>query len=123
MWFGSYKKSGELKKIRVWLTVTQGVIEFLTQADSFKAKRVRLNPSVICFLGGENGPAVSGAAEIVGDSEAIERVHRAYGKTHPFLMLFLGKGLRKRIETGQQIVVRIHPNEPNPLAGVTDPAV
>ena len=33
-WFGSYKKSGELKKIHVWLTVHQGQIEFLTPGDS-----------------------------------------------------------------------------------------
>ena len=28
-WFGSYKKSGDLVKIQVWLTVNNGCIEFL----------------------------------------------------------------------------------------------
>ena len=32
-WFGSYKKSGELVKIQVWLTVNNGCIEFLTSED------------------------------------------------------------------------------------------
>ena len=122
-WFGSYKQSGELKKIQVWLTVNQGLIEFLTPANSYKAKRVRRNPRVICFLGRENGPAIPGTAEIVTDREASERVYRAYWKTHPFLMLFLGRGIHKRIESGEQVVVRVHPDEPDPLAGVTDPAV
>jgi len=27
-WLGSYKKSGELIKVRVWLTVNNGDIEF-----------------------------------------------------------------------------------------------
>jgi hypothetical protein len=33
-WFGSYKRSGELKKIQVWLIVNQGQIEFLTRGNS-----------------------------------------------------------------------------------------
>jgi len=35
-WFGSYKKSGELIKVQVWLTVNNGCIEFLTLDDSYK---------------------------------------------------------------------------------------
>ena len=35
-WFGSYKKSGELIKVQVWLTVNNGFIEFLTLDDSFE---------------------------------------------------------------------------------------
>ena len=38
-WFGSYKKSGELIKVPVWLSVNNGYIEFLTLADSHKVKR------------------------------------------------------------------------------------
>ncbi len=72
-WFGSYKKSGELKKIHVWLTVNEGCIEFLTPSDSFKAKRIRRNPRVICFVGGENGPSVPGTAEIVNDVAVMQR--------------------------------------------------
>ena len=29
-WFGSYKRSGELVKVQVWLTVNNGCLEFLT---------------------------------------------------------------------------------------------
>ena len=35
-WFGSYKRSGELVKVQVWLTVNNGSIEFLTFDDSYK---------------------------------------------------------------------------------------
>jgi hypothetical protein len=35
-WFGSYKKSGELIKVQVWLTINNGCIEFLTLDDSYK---------------------------------------------------------------------------------------
>ena len=30
-WFGSYKRSGELVRVQVWLTVNNGDIEFLTR--------------------------------------------------------------------------------------------
>jgi hypothetical protein len=36
-WFGTYKKSGELVKIQVWLTVNNGSIEFLTLAERLSA--------------------------------------------------------------------------------------
>jgi hypothetical protein len=35
-WFGPYKKSGELVKVQVWLTINNGSIEFLTLDDSYK---------------------------------------------------------------------------------------
>jgi len=63
-WFGSYKKSGELVKVQVWLTVNNGSIEFLTLDDSYKVKRIRRNPRVICYIGDKEGPSVSGTAEI-----------------------------------------------------------
>lgn len=122
-WLGSYKVSGELKRIKVWLTVNGGRIEFLTRADSYKVKRVRRNPRVVCFVGGQNGPAIAGTAEIITDEDAMWRVYRAYWKTHPVVMIFIAGGISKRIKTGQQVLIRVHPDEPNPLADLTDPAV
>lgn len=121
-WFGSYKANGEIKKVAVWLTVNSGQIEFLTPGDSYKAKRVRRNPSVVCFLGSENGPAVAGRAEIVTDPDALWRGYRAYWKSHPFAMVFLWPVIKARIKTGKQVLIRVQPEEPNPLAAVTSPA-
>jgi hypothetical protein len=74
-WFGSYKKSGELVKVQVWLTVNNGSIEFLTLDDSYKVKRIRRNPRVICYIGDKEGPSVSGTAEIfMGKHRAGVRV-------------------------------------------------
>ena len=121
-WFGSYKKSGELTKVQVWLTVNAGRIEFLTPGSSYKVKRARRNPRVICFVGNKEGPAISGTAEIITDQSQVWRVYRAYWKTHPLAMVLL-IGLRIWIEIiiGGRVVVRVQPDEPNPLAGVTDP--
>ena len=122
-WFGSYKKSGELIKVPVWLSVNNGYIEFLTLADSHKVKRIRRDPRVICYIGDKEGPSVSGTAEIFMGSDAIWRVYRAYWKTHPLTMAFIAFPTRRRIRNHQEVLIRVRPNVPNPLAGVTDPVV
>lgn len=122
-WFGSYKKSGELKKIQVWLIVRDGAIEFLTPAGSYKVKRVRRDPKAVCYIGRADGPAIAGTAQIISDKKEVARLYRAYWRTHPLFMT-LGIGLRVGIEMliGNRVVVRVLPDEPNPLAGVNDPA-
>ena len=118
-WFGSYKKSGELKKIQVWLIVNQGRIEFLTPQGSYKVKRLRRNPRAICYVGSQDGPAIAGTATIIQDRSEVARVYRSYWRTHPLFML-LGVGLRVGIEMwlGKRVVIRFQPDEPNPLAGL-----
>ena len=76
--FGSYTKAGNLVKVRVWLTLNQGKIEFLTSGQSLKTKRVARNPRVVCFVGQQSVP---GTAEIVKDKNAVWRTYRAYWKT------------------------------------------
>lgn len=120
-WFGSYKKSGELIKVQVWLIVNQGRIEFLTGKDSYKVRRLRRNPRAVCYVGSKNGIAVAGTAHIVSEKAELARVYRAYWKTHPVFML-LGIGLRIWIEMllGNRVVVRVDPDQPSPLAGVNE---
>jgi len=121
LWFGSYKRSGELVNVEVWLTIDNGQIAFLTPGDSYKVKRIRANPRVICHIGARDGPAISGVAEIVMGSGALWRVYRAYWKTHPFVMVFLALPMRWRIKAHKNVVVRVRPDDPNPLLDITDP--
>jgi uncharacterized protein len=123
-WFGSYKASGELKKIQVWLVVKGGQIEFLTPGSSYKVKRVRRNPRVICSVGSKDGPTISGTAQIITDRSEVARVYRSYWKVHPLRMAIV-IGLRVWIEIllNKRVVVRVQPDEPNPLAGLSDPAI
>jgi len=124
VWFGSYKTSGELRKTEVWSIVTAGCIEFITPANTYKVKRVRRNPRVICFLGSEDGPMVLGKAEISTKKREILRVYWAYWKSHPFwkVVRVTPRILRQTI-LGNRAMIRVRPDEPNPLAGVTDPAL
>ena len=123
LWFGSYKKSGELVKIQVWLTINNGCIEFLSAENSYKVKRIRRNPRAICYISDKDGPSVAGTAEIVMGRDAMWRVYRAYWKTHPLVMTALGLPIGIRIKTHKDVLIRIRPDEPNPLAGVTDPVL
>ena len=120
-WFGSYKKSGELVKVQVWLIVSKGRVEFLTNKNSYKVRRLSRNPKAISYVGSENGPAVAGTAQIIREKADLARVYRGYWKIHPVFML-LGIGLRVWIEMllGNRVVVRLVPDEPNPLAGVDE---
>ena len=122
-WFGSYKASGELKKLQVWLIVTGGRIEFLTPGSSCKVARVRRNPRVICYVGSKDGTAISGTAQIITDRTEVLRVYRKYWKAHPLRMAIV-IGFRIWIEMllNKRVVVRVQPDDPNPLAGLTDPA-
>jgi hypothetical protein len=114
-WFGSYKASGELRKIQVWLLVNDGKIEFMTPGRSYKVKRVLRNPKVVCYVGSENGPAIAGRAEIIRDRSEVWRVYREYWKTHPLAMALIGLRITIEIVAGQRVVVRTQPDEPNPL--------
>jgi hypothetical protein len=66
---------------------------------------------------------VCGTAEIVMGRDAVLRAYRAYWKTHPLVMTFIALGIRWHIKTHKEILIRVCPDEPNPLAGVTDPMV
>jgi hypothetical protein len=123
LWFGSYKKSGDMVKVQVWLTINNGQIEFLTPDNSYKVKRIRTNPRVICYIGSRDGPAIPGSAEVVMGRDAIWRAYRAYWKIHPLVMAVIGLLIRRRIQTHKQVLVRVRPGEPNPLASVTDPVL
>jgi general stress protein 26 len=121
MWFGSYTRDGRLIKVHVWCFLHDGKIEFLTDGRSLKARRARRNPQVICFLGSQNGPAVPGTAELIEDRAEVGRGYQTYWKEHTAVMLFLWWPIRRNIEKGQQIMVRVHPQEPNPFPAAASP--
>ena len=74
-WFGSYKKSGDLVKIQVWLTINNGCIEFLSAENSYKVKRIRRNPKVQlapCTIRGKVvGPTAEAIARILSADEEV----------------------------------------------------
>jgi PPOX class probable F420-dependent enzyme len=115
MWFGTYTREGKLVKVQVWCYLNGDRIEFITDGGSLKVKRARRNPQVVCVLGSPDGPEVSGTAELIADRAEVWRGYQTYWKQHAASMLVLWWPIRRNIERGRQIMVRIHPQEPNPL--------
>src|SRR5207237_9803602 len=114
-WFGSYKASGELKKIQVWLVVNGGQIEFLTPGNSYKLKRARKNPRVMCYVGSKDGPAIPGTAQIITDRSEVARVYRGNWKTHPLRRAFgIGFGFWMELLWNKRWWFRAQPTRPNP---------
>jgi hypothetical protein len=107
----------------VWLVLNDGQIECLTPGSSYKVKRIKRNPHVICYVGSKEGPAISGTAQIITDRGDVARVYRSYWKVHPVRVAAI-IGLRVWIELlmNKRVVIRVHPDEANPVAGLTDPA-
>jgi len=62
-------------------------------------------------------------AQIITDRSEVARVYRCYWKVHPLRMAII-IGLRVWIEMllNKRVVVRVQPDDPNPVAGLTDPA-
>jgi hypothetical protein len=77
----------------------------------------------VCYVGSKDGPAISGTAQIISERNEVARVYRSYWKVHPLRMALL-IGLRVWIEMllNNRVVVRVQPDEPNLLAGLSDPA-
>ena len=77
---------------------------------------------MVCYVGSEDGPAISGTAQIITDRSEVARVYRSYWKVHP-VMMAMAIGLRVWIEMllNKRVVVRVQADEPNPLAGLTVP--
>jgi hypothetical protein len=108
MWFGSRTKSGEVKKVQVWCFANQGRLEFLTPGDSLKVKRARRDPRVLCWpLGSADREGHEGTAEIVTDPTAVWNGYAQYWRIHPYVMLLLFWPIRRRIQSGRQVLVRV----------------
>lgn len=86
-------------------------------------KRVKRNPHVICYVGSKDGPAIAGTAQVITDKSEVARVYRSYWKIDPIHMAIV-LGLRVWIEMllNARVVVRVQPDEPNPVVGLSDPA-
>jgi len=54
----------------------------------------------------------------------VARVYRKYWKVHPLRMaVAIGLVIWVEMLLNKRVVVRVQPDDPNPLAGLTDPAI
>jgi uncharacterized protein len=71
----TFKKSGQGVRTPVWFVLHNDALYVYTEADSWKVKRIRNNPSVrvaICSVRGDvKGPWVDGTASLVQGDERV----------------------------------------------------
>jgi hypothetical protein len=61
-------------------------------------------------------------AQIITDRSEVARVYRSYWKVHPLRMtIVIGLLIWVGMLLNNRVVIRVQPDEPNPLAGLTDP--
>ena len=97
----------------------------ISHSGEFLQSEAGAKESACHLLCGEPGrPTISGTAQIITDRSEVARVYRSYWKVHPLRMAIV-IGLRVWIEMllNKRVVVRVQPDEPNPLAGLTDPTI
>ena len=104
--------SGRSGTVPVWFMVREGALYFTTLRRSLKARRIAATGRVMVAVGAADGPGFEGRAEwLDGHPEIEAEVLRAYRKKYPFAVpLFMGRWIRKRLASGESVLIRITPD-------------
>ena len=103
------KDGNQSKPAPVWFTLSADRAQLLIQAHkgSWKDKRISRGSPVIVWIGGPDGPAFIGKAEITKDAAVVDKILTDYPKKYTMNAL-LGPS-RRNFESGDRIAIRITP--------------
>ena len=106
----TFKKNGQGVQTPVWFAQHDGVLYVYTEADSWKVKRIRNNPSVrvaLCTVRGRvTGPWVNGTAALVEGDER-RRADDLLNRKYILKVLF---NWLTRINRHERAMLRIRPS-------------
>jgi PPOX class probable F420-dependent enzyme len=114
MYLTTYSASGRSGTVPTWFMVKDGVLYFTTLRASLKARRIKATGRVRVALGAPDGPSFEGRAEWVDNRPDLEQdVLAAYRRKYPLVVpLFMGRFIRKRLASGESVLIRITPTPP-----------
>ncbi len=94
----------------VWFTMSADRAQLLIQTHkgTWKDKRIRRGSPVIVWIGGLNGPAFVGKAEITKDAAVVDKILTDYPKKYGMMNSVVGPS-RENFESGDRIAIRITP--------------
>jgi hypothetical protein len=94
----------------VWFTLNADRTQLYIQAHkgSWKDKRIRRGSPTIVWIGGLNGPAFIGKAEITSDAAVVDKILTDYPKKYGTMNTMLGPN-RASFNSGDRIAIRITP--------------
>jgi PPOX class probable F420-dependent enzyme len=102
---------GRSGTVPVWFMPKDGRLYFTTLRESLKARRIRATGRIRVHVGAPDGPAFDGHAAEVNDRPDLEdEILTTYRRKYPILVpLFMGRGIRRRLRSGESVVIEITP--------------
>ena len=112
MYVTTYSRAGKPGTVPTWLWPHDGDVYFTTQRDSLKARRIRNDGRVTVHVGTKDGPAFEGRAEWVDGRADLETALLSdYRRKYWLLVpLFMGRYIRKALDTQRSVLIRITPD-------------
>jgi phosphatidylglycerophosphate synthase len=104
------RDGNQSKPAAVWFTQTlDHSILIQTGRSSWIARRVRGGSPIIVWIGGRNGPALIGNAEINNDPKLTKQIVDDYPRKYLLARLGFHKPKQQQFETGQIVAIKITP--------------
>ncbi len=112
MYVTTYSRAGRPGTVPTWLWPHDGFVYFTTKRDSLKARRIANDGRVTVHVGTKDGPAFEGRAEWVEGRADLETALLAdYRRKYWLLVpLFMGRYIRKALDTQRSVLIRITPD-------------
>jgi hypothetical protein len=106
----------------VWFTLNADRTQLYIQAHkgSWKDKRIRRGSPAIVWIGGLNGPAFIGKAEITSDAAVVDKILTDYPKKYGTMNSMVGPS-RASFTSGDRIAIRITPEKDLPAGFASAP--
>jgi len=116
------KNGGQSKAVPVWFTLTDdNSILIQTERDSWMARRVRGGSPVIVWIGGRNGTALIGVAEISSDPKVTKRIVNDYPRKYLLARIGFHRPRQERFDSGQIVAIKITPRRSLPCGFASRP--
>lgn len=106
------RRSGEWSGAApVWFWYADGVIYLTASPSSYKARRILDGRDTVRIaIGGQDGPTLTGRAEIFTDAAIVERMGEAYSDKYWLAWLGFARPRVSRVESGKTVAIRVTPD-------------
>jgi PPOX class probable F420-dependent enzyme len=118
MYVTTYSRAGKPGTVPTWLWPHDGDVYLTTRRDSLKARRIQNDGRVTVHVGTKDGPAFEGRAEWVDGRADLETALLSDYRRKYWLLVpvFMGRFIRKGLDTQKSVLIRITPDFTRPPA-------
>ena len=118
MYVTTYSRAGKPGTVPTWLWPHDGDVYFTTRRDSLKARRIQNDGRVTVHVGTKDGPSFEGRAEWVDGRADLETALLSDYRRKYWLLVpvFMGRFIRKGLDTQKSVLIRITPDFTPPPA-------